>query len=265
MHDVPYLRGEVGPEIVAAMTAIAIEVKGGDAWMQATVDGTIVSGTGRVYKDGESATFTGKTITVRSGNAAATNITYNGVYQGTMGQQGQVRGEGLHRAVSVADLVGVLRAVATIPIAWAVLAGAREIALLLFIVAALSDALDQQLARRAGRPRSAWGVHRPHRRQDPGGRHARRPGCRGVRVAGHIACDLRRHPRGHRLVAPGTRARARHRVARGSAREVEDRGRDGRRRADHRRWTPLVRRRRDPGRACVRRRSAHAATLPAAS
>ena len=27
MHDVPYLRGEVGPEIVAAMTAIAIEVK----------------------------------------------------------------------------------------------------------------------------------------------------------------------------------------------------------------------------------------------
>lgn len=28
MHDVPYLRGEVGPEIVAAMTAIAREVKG---------------------------------------------------------------------------------------------------------------------------------------------------------------------------------------------------------------------------------------------
>ena len=28
MHDVPYLRGEVGPEIVAAMTAVAIEIKG---------------------------------------------------------------------------------------------------------------------------------------------------------------------------------------------------------------------------------------------
>ena len=27
MHDVPYLRGEVGPEIVAAMTAIGREVK----------------------------------------------------------------------------------------------------------------------------------------------------------------------------------------------------------------------------------------------
>jgi len=27
MHDVPYLRGEVGPEIIAAMTAICIEVK----------------------------------------------------------------------------------------------------------------------------------------------------------------------------------------------------------------------------------------------
>lgn len=28
MHDVPYMRGEVGPEIVAAMTAIGFEVKG---------------------------------------------------------------------------------------------------------------------------------------------------------------------------------------------------------------------------------------------
>jgi len=28
MHDVPYLKGEVGPEIVAAMTAIGLEVKG---------------------------------------------------------------------------------------------------------------------------------------------------------------------------------------------------------------------------------------------
>ncbi|HYV13570.1 MAG TPA: BtpA/SgcQ family protein, partial [Pyrinomonadaceae bacterium] len=27
MHDVPYLKGEVGPEIVAAMTAIGVEVK----------------------------------------------------------------------------------------------------------------------------------------------------------------------------------------------------------------------------------------------
>jgi predicted TIM-barrel enzyme len=27
MHDVPYMRGEVGPEVVAAMTALGIEVK----------------------------------------------------------------------------------------------------------------------------------------------------------------------------------------------------------------------------------------------
>src|SRR4026208_851211 len=27
MHDVPYLKGEVGPEIVAAMTVIGLEVK----------------------------------------------------------------------------------------------------------------------------------------------------------------------------------------------------------------------------------------------
>ena len=82
----------VARQVTVVYTAAVIQmfVKGGDAWVQATVDGTVVAGTGRVYKDGESATFTGKTVAVRSGNAAATNITYNGVYLGTMGQQGQV-------------------------------------------------------------------------------------------------------------------------------------------------------------------------------
>ena len=70
-------------------TVIVISVRGGDAWIQATVDGTAV-GTGRVYKDGESASFQGGEVRIRSGNAAATQITHNGVAEGAMGSQGQV-------------------------------------------------------------------------------------------------------------------------------------------------------------------------------
>src|SRR5947207_1090607 len=58
---------------------------------------SVASGTGRVYAEGETATFTGKTVAIRSGNGAVTNITYNGVYQGTMGSQGQVA-EKVYRA-----------------------------------------------------------------------------------------------------------------------------------------------------------------------
>jgi len=76
--------------VVYTSAVVQVFVKGGEAWIQATVDGTIAAGTGRLYKDGETATFTGKTVAIRSGNAAATQVTYNGVYQGTMGQQGQV-------------------------------------------------------------------------------------------------------------------------------------------------------------------------------
>src|SRR5438034_1266128 len=76
--------------VVYTSAVVQVFVKGGEAWIQATVDGTIAAGTGRLYKDGETATFTGKTVAIRSGNAAATQVTYNGVYQGTMGQQGQI-------------------------------------------------------------------------------------------------------------------------------------------------------------------------------
>ena len=76
--------------VVYTSAVVQVFVRGGDAWMHATVDGNVVAGTGRVYKDGETATFTGRTVVVRSGNAAATALTYNGVYQGTMGQQGQI-------------------------------------------------------------------------------------------------------------------------------------------------------------------------------
>ncbi len=78
--------------VTVAYTAevIQVSVKGGDAWLQAVVDGTIVPGTGRVYKDGESATFIGKQVTLRTGNAAATVVTHNGVPEGALGTQGQV-------------------------------------------------------------------------------------------------------------------------------------------------------------------------------
>jgi CDP-diacylglycerol--glycerol-3-phosphate 3-phosphatidyltransferase len=52
--------------------------------------------------------------------------------------------------VSAADIVAALRAVAVIPIAWAIAADRRDIALAIFIAAAASDALDGWLARRAG-------------------------------------------------------------------------------------------------------------------
>ena len=52
--------------------------------------------------------------------------------------------------MSAADAVAVLRAVAVVPIIWALLADQRGIALAVFLVAAASDALDGWLARRAG-------------------------------------------------------------------------------------------------------------------
>jgi len=76
--------------VIYTAAVIQLFVKGGDAWVQATVDGTVVAGSGRLYKDGESATFVGRTVALRTGNSAGTQITYNGVFQGTMGQQGQV-------------------------------------------------------------------------------------------------------------------------------------------------------------------------------
>ena len=76
---------------VAYTSAVVLVVmKGGDSWMQATVDGTVVAGTGRVFKDGESASFQGREVRIRAGNAAVATITHNGQPEGPMGQPGQV-------------------------------------------------------------------------------------------------------------------------------------------------------------------------------
>lgn len=78
--------------VTVAYTAAVVNVtlKGGEAWLQATVDGTVVPGTGRVFKDGETATYTGREVRLRSGNGAATMVSYNGQPAVALGQQGEV-------------------------------------------------------------------------------------------------------------------------------------------------------------------------------
>jgi len=76
--------------VAYSAAVVQVAVRGADAWLQATIDGAVVPGTGRVYKDGETQTFTGKQVVLRSGNAGATQVTYNGVAQGAMGGSGQV-------------------------------------------------------------------------------------------------------------------------------------------------------------------------------
>jgi len=78
--------------VTVAYTAAVVNVtlKGGEAWLQATVDGTVVPGTGRVFKEGETATYTGREVRLRSGNAAATMVSYNGQPAVALGQQGEV-------------------------------------------------------------------------------------------------------------------------------------------------------------------------------
>ncbi|MEX2047463.1 MAG: RodZ domain-containing protein [Chloroflexota bacterium] len=69
---------------------VNVTVKGGEAWLQATVDGTVVPGTGRVFREGESATYTGREVRLRSGNAAATIVSHNGQPAVALGQPGEV-------------------------------------------------------------------------------------------------------------------------------------------------------------------------------
>jgi transcriptional regulator with XRE-family HTH domain len=69
---------------------VTVIVQGGDAWLLAQVDGTTAAGTGRVFASGASATFTGKQVVIRTGNAGVTQVIYNGQLQGTLGAQGQV-------------------------------------------------------------------------------------------------------------------------------------------------------------------------------
>jgi cytoskeletal protein RodZ len=76
--------------IVYTAAVVNVFVRGGETWMLATVDGTDVPGSGRVYKDGENALFTGKEVRIKAGNAAAAQVIYNGQLIAGLGRQGEV-------------------------------------------------------------------------------------------------------------------------------------------------------------------------------
>ncbi len=76
--------------VVYTAAVVNVFVRGGDTWMLATVDGADVPGSGRVYKDGETAAFIGKEVRIKAGNAAAAQVIYNGQLIAGLGKQGEV-------------------------------------------------------------------------------------------------------------------------------------------------------------------------------
>ena len=69
---------------------VTVRVTGGEAYLLVTVDGAQAPGTNKVVPTGQILTFTGKLVTVRTGNAGVTFVTFNGQDQGRMGEVGQV-------------------------------------------------------------------------------------------------------------------------------------------------------------------------------
>jgi cytoskeletal protein RodZ len=69
---------------------VTVRVEGGSAWLLARVDGRQVEGTGRVLEAGTVQTFTGRQVTIRTGNAGATQIVHNGELLGALGDSGEV-------------------------------------------------------------------------------------------------------------------------------------------------------------------------------
>ena len=69
---------------------VTVRITGGDAWILATVDGTQAPGTNKIFPNGQVLTFSGKTVSVRSGNAGVTFLAFNGQDIGKMGEVGQV-------------------------------------------------------------------------------------------------------------------------------------------------------------------------------
>jgi cytoskeleton protein RodZ len=78
--------------VVVTYTAAVVNVfvNGGEAWILATVDGSCNPCTGRLYRDGEVAVFTGKEVRLRSGNGAATQVIYNGQLIASLGREGEI-------------------------------------------------------------------------------------------------------------------------------------------------------------------------------
>lgn len=69
---------------------VTVRITGGDAYILATVDGAQAPSTNKVFSSGQVLTFSGKTVTIRSGNAGVTFLSFNGQDMGKMGDAGQV-------------------------------------------------------------------------------------------------------------------------------------------------------------------------------
>jgi hypothetical protein len=69
---------------------LVVEARGGSAWIQVWVDGSLVQ-SGKTFHNHETQTFTAKqTIVVHTGNAGATGYTFNGLDIGIPGTAGAV-------------------------------------------------------------------------------------------------------------------------------------------------------------------------------
>lgn len=69
---------------------VTVRITGGDAYLLATVDGSQAPSTNKTFTNGQVLTFTGKTVTIRTGNAGVTFLSFNGQDLGKMGEVGQV-------------------------------------------------------------------------------------------------------------------------------------------------------------------------------
>ncbi len=71
---------------------LAVEIKGGKAWLKVWVDGQIDPGTGssgKVFDPGRTLTFTGReSVEVRTGSSGNTYFSLNGTSLGALGQEG---------------------------------------------------------------------------------------------------------------------------------------------------------------------------------
>ncbi len=76
--------------VVFTAAVVTVQIRGSESWLQAVVDGAIVPGTGRIYAAGQAATFSGRQVTLRAGNAGATFVVFNGQELGSLGAEGQV-------------------------------------------------------------------------------------------------------------------------------------------------------------------------------
>lgn len=76
--------------IAYTSAVVTVRISGGDAWLLALVDGAQAPNTNRVFASGQSVTFSGRQVVLRTGNAGATFVTYNGEDLGRLGGEGQV-------------------------------------------------------------------------------------------------------------------------------------------------------------------------------